>query len=443
MQTPRSRDAVAEAIDRFRSETLRRLADIRLAGAAAFLVTVSWLGLAHRLDDWRVYVAPLAVYIVLAIGLRVASRQSLNAWAVPLLDVPAVFVLQYLSMPMSPFPAGVAGWSLGLFEFFAVLSALALETPVIVATLVVTCVAEGTLQRVAGVGWGAVVASALVLSLAAAATAWITHRLVALIAQLVTSEVGRRVAEEQNEELARANATVARINEELQESQRNAETLTNLLVHDMKGPLTGVIGAFDLVEMRTEDLEPIPEMAEELAMGRRSANRLLGMIGDLLGIARLEQGEFRPSRSPTDVEAIIADVAADHRRAADRNGVTLAASVPAALRANIDEELVRRALDNLVSNALSFTPRGERVQIEAAHDNGALSLIVRNDGPTIHPEDRARLFGKHSMLGARRGHHAGLGLYLCRLVASAHGGEISLVDEPGWPVSFVMRLPDA
>jgi len=442
VQTLASRDAVIQAVDRFRSETLRRLADIRLVGAAAFLVTVSWLGLAHRLDDWRIYVAPLAVYIVLALGLRIVSRPSLNAWAVPLVDVPAVFALQYLSMPMSPFPAGVAGWSLGLFEFFAVLSALTLETPVILATLVATCVAEGALQRAAGVGWGAVVASALVLGLAASATAWFAHRLVALISQLVTSEVGRRVAEEQNEDLARANQTVARVNAELQEAQSNAETLTNLLVHDMKGPLTGVIGAFDLVEMRTEDMEPMPEMADDLAMGRRSANRLLGMIGDLLGIARLEQGEFRPSRSNADVRAMVDDVVGDHARTAVRNGATLLSNVPAAVHANIDEELVRRALDNLVSNALSFTPRGERVQVEAARDNGALLLFVRNDGPTIPPEDRARLFGKHSMLGARRGHHAGLGLYLCRLVATAHGGEISLADEPGWPVTFVMRLPD-
>src|SRR5688572_28378110 len=99
-----------EAVGTLRAESLERLALIRVVGAVAFLGVTLWLGFTHELDDWRVYTLPLSLYAVVAVALRRAGNASLNAWAVPLVDVPAVFVLQYLSMPMSPFPAGVAGW---------------------------------------------------------------------------------------------------------------------------------------------------------------------------------------------------------------------------------------------------------------------------------------------------------------------------------------------
>jgi len=437
------RPDLLDSVDNLRGLALRRLAEVRLATAAAFLLISAWLGLAHGIDHWRVYVVPLAFYALVALMLRLVSRRDLNSLAVPFIDVPVVFVLQFVSMPLSPFPAGVAGWSLGLFVFLSVLSALALEVPVVIATLAMSCLAEGLLQRAAGVGWGAVAASAVVLTMASAVTVSSGRRLLALVSQLVSSEVARRVAEQHNEELEQANATIAHINEELREAQRNAETLTNLLVHDMKGPLTGVLGAFDLVEMRMEDAEEVPEVAVDLAAGRRSAQRLLDMIGDLLGIARLEQGEFRPARADTDIAGLIADVIGDHARSAASRGIELRTLVAADLRASIDPHLVRRALDNLVSNAISFAARGQRVEVAAQRSDGSALLCVRNDGPVIPLEARERLFGKHAMLGARRGHNAGLGLYLCRLVASAHGGNIELVDEPGWSVSFEMKLPDA
>jgi signal transduction histidine kinase len=310
------------------------------------------------------------------------------------------------------------------------------------------------LQRAAGVGWGAVVASALVLTLTSAATAWAARRLISMIGLVVSSEVARRVAEEQSEEILRAKTALERVNAklqgayaELQEAQRDSETLSNLLVHDMKGPLTAVLGTFDLVEMRLEDVgeieETVPGLLDDFATGRRAASRLLGMIGDLLGIARLEHGGIRASRSATDVAEMVSEVSGDHARSASVRGIRLLTRAPVSLPASIDAELVRRALDNLVSNAISFAGRDQRVEVEALREDGALVLRVRNDGPVIPTEARSNLFAKHSMMGARRGHHAGLGLYLCRLVADSHGGGITLMDEPGWSVSFAMRLPDS
>ena len=92
-------------------------------------------------------------------------------------------------------------------------------------------------------------------------------------------------------------------------------------------------------------------------------------------------------------------------------------------------------------NALDFVRPGGRIEVAAWQDSGELRLAVRNTGEPVPAEARLRLFEKHAATGGRRRHNLGLGLYLCRLVAVAHDGNIELLEEPGWAASFVARLP--
>jgi len=89
-----------------------------------------------------------------------------------------------------------------------------------------------------------------------------------------------------------------------------------------------------------------------------------------------------------------------------------------------------------------FVGPGDRVEL-AAEGGERLRLAVRNSGPPVPPEVRARLFERHATHGRRAWHNAGLGLYLCRLAAEAHGGSIALADRPGWNVSFEVEIPPA
>jgi two-component system heavy metal sensor histidine kinase CusS len=103
--------------------------------------------------------------------------------------------------------------------------------------------------------------------------------------------------------------------------------------------------------------------------------------------------------------------------------------------------MARRLLENLVANAVRHVGAGDRVELAAEVEGGLLRLAVRNSGPPVPPEARARLFEKHSTHGRRAWHNAGLGLHLCRLVAEGHGGRIGLVERPGWNVSFEAAFP--
>src|SRR5207302_7667989 len=156
------------------------IAGLRLGGAAAFLVLAAFMGLVRGLPDWRGALPVHALYVCVAATLLFALRTPrlrLHVGAaVPIVDVLTVFLLQSDSLPRSPFPAGVAGWSLGPFVLLVLLASLTLRPRLIYATALTAWACEALLQRQAGVGSGAIVASGIVLVLAAAATHWATGR---------------------------------------------------------------------------------------------------------------------------------------------------------------------------------------------------------------------------------------------------------------------------
>jgi signal transduction histidine kinase len=126
---------------------------------------------------------------------------------------------------------------------------------------------------------------------------------------------------------------------------------------------------------------------------------------------------------------------------AQQQGTLLGAQAEPDLTAAFDRDLMQRLLENLVSNALSHTKEGDRIELSAAVEEGELVLAVCNSGPPIPEELRNTLFERF-VTSAKPGRgNVGLGLYLCRLVAEAHQGSIKVEDAEGWAVSFVTRVP--
>lgn len=428
------------------------LAVARLAGSLGFLV-LAWIsGVALHRRDWLVMVPALAGYAAIAALLVVGRRREgalqAIAQAAPSLDVLIVFALQRSSLDLSPFPAGVAGWSLGAFVLLVVLASLTLRPAMIFLTAAVAWACEAALQREAGVGWAPVLASGLILALTAAVTALAARRLEELVARMTSEEVARRIAHERNEALVAAAAQVRAANEELGEkhaelirAQARAESLSQLVVHDLKGPLTSIL---ILLELTCENIDPDvqPRILEDLGVALREGRRLLAMVQDLLAIGRLEEGALRLDPRPHPLWPMLDSIRQVHGPAARVRGAALEVRGPSELSGVFDGPLVHRMVENLVVNALRFVTKGQRIEVAAERREDGLVLRVSNDGPPIPPDRRDELFQKHGLddvAGAR--HNFGMGLTFCRLVAEAHGGRIALEDAAGWNVAFVVRLP--
>ncbi|MFN0062508.1 MAG: adenylate/guanylate cyclase domain-containing protein [Myxococcaceae bacterium] len=176
--------------------TLRRLAFLRALGIGAVLLLAWVQGHVLGLSDWRVYWPVLWPYALLAVLLAIAAFASVRvapwtALAVPLVDVPLLYLVQSLTLPLSPSPGGVAGFSVGLFALLCVLAALSLDVRLTLLTALVGCVFEIQLQREAGIGFGARVAAVVVIGLTAWGAAYLIARLRRLVSAVALGELKR------------------------------------------------------------------------------------------------------------------------------------------------------------------------------------------------------------------------------------------------------------
>jgi signal transduction histidine kinase len=269
---------------------------------------------------------------------------------------------------------------------------------------------------------------------------WTGSRMVKLAARMAVNRAGAELAEAHARALEAAHAEVAAQRDRLVAVQNEAEVLTQVIVHDLKNPLATLLQYVSLAETALREVPGTAAVSEDLERAAGEGRRLAKLIGDLLLVYRLERGVMAPAREPVPVRALLESVSRRFSQRAVERGVGLELSAEE-LVAPLDLELVERLLENLVSNALRHVGRGDRVRLEAQREGAQVRLAVRNSGPPVPEALRGKLFDRYVTAGRREWHNAGLGLYLCRLVAEAHAGSIALVEQEGWNVSFEVKVP--
>jgi signal transduction histidine kinase len=222
----------------------------------------------------------------------------------------------------------------------------------------------------------------------------------------------------------------------LTDLQALKDDLTALLVHDLRNPLTAVKGAFQLLEENV-----VPEDRDIFRLGKSALDRVMEAVSDLLKVRMLEKGQLTLERVPTVVSDLAANVIETLRAAALDGKVNVQLTGAGDTAIEVDAKLVKRALENLLINAFRHT--AGVVDVSVIGDERGVTLIVADRGPGVPDFLKGELFDMFGSLalqkaGARRGH--GLGLYLVRLVAQAHGGTVVVRDRAGGGAEFVVTL---
>ncbi len=440
--------AEATALAEQSSRATATAARVRVVAVVAFGALA---GVMHFVGGpgWDTYLAPLAVF---AAALFLARKQPWMARLGPysfLFDVLAVFELQRRSMPSSPFPAGVAGFSLGLFVMMVAFTASTMRRTAAWAVAGVSAVTQVALMQEAGVSWGSQVAAVVVLGLAGLVQTTVTARLRNMVRGLAATEVAWRRSHEEVQGLTEARATIERLLEEsraqnarLVALQADKESLTSLLVHDLRAPLGAVRANLDWVKGELpKDFDE--EVLTALTEARQVTDRLAGMIGDLLNITRMESGSFPLTREPQPSRAMLESLHKQLQAQGRGRRITVELETDDVVL-EADHALLMRTLENISSNALRYTPSGGRIRLEGRREGDVVVFAVRNDGPVIPPAARASLFDKFVQAGSTQENRRagwGLGLYFCKLTVDAHGGTIGVEDCDGWPTSFRIRIP--
>ena len=187
---------------------------------------------------------------------------------------------------------------------------------------------------------------------------------------------------------------LTQVNVELRAAQRDTENIVQLIVHDLRNPLSVVLTHIDLVLQAIATIPGLVQAHADLTLASSEAQRLAGMVNDLLVIAKLEGNHLRAKPAPTVVQDLLDAVARAFAADASAKGVRLEVVVTHDLTANIDACLVRRLVDNLVHNALRHTRAGDAIQVSGALQGASLRIGVDNSGPPVSHATRARLFQK-------------------------------------------------
>ncbi len=416
----RGAGAVLDARTALRTSGDRWIAFLRAAGVSLFFI-IAVVASIEEIPQWRALLPLSATYFILSIAAALLARrrgQAMSAYAVPFADVSLVFVLQLLAVRAALRPGFVAGWSVGVFAYLVMVSALTFRTGIVWITAAAGAVAETLLLWRAGLQPDTMVSSAALLGLTAFVARFIAGRIEASAGALAEKELARICAEQ------RAASVRA--------EQEQARMWTDFVVHDLRQPLTGAIALIDAAAGRAA-------AQEELALAAGELQRLARMIDDLLMVSRLEHNAIRPQIAQEPLFPLLSAIVSAQQAEAATHRVALSLGAPQSLSAHVDAQLLRRAVENLLANALRYAPPGGHVQVVARLEGPSAVVAVRNDGPRIREDLRPRLFQRFASAESDT-RHAGLGLYFCRLVAEAHGGSAEVGEAAGWNVEFRLRF---
>jgi signal transduction histidine kinase len=229
--------------------------------------------------------------------------------------------------------------------------------------------------------------------------------------------------------------------EELRRLSALRADFVSLVSHELRTPMAAVIGAARTLQQRWRELSPEHrESFLELIAGE--TNRLADLIGDVLDTSRIEAGTFSFRFADVDLGRLVTDAVATAQVGQDE--VHLRADVRAPLpEIRGDGERLRQVLTNLIDNAIKYSPAGAQVDVRAYQEDGVVRIDVSDSGPGIAKDDQKLIFEKFGRVtggGATRP-GTGLGLFIARSIAEAHGGALDVESAPEQGSTFTLELP--
>ncbi|HEY7246091.1 MAG TPA: DUF3369 domain-containing protein [Xanthobacteraceae bacterium] len=263
--------------------------------------------------------------------------------------------------------------------------------------------------------------------------------------QRANSGLEDRVAE-RTQDLTTANRRLAAQWARLRQANSFKSEILGTVAHDLKNPLGVILGRTEILkELMAKAGALNGEAQAQIAHIRDAANRLTGMVDDLVADAMADALDITVRREPVDISVLVQEVAEANRPLAARKQQTIRVAAPSHHTAMVDADRIREAIDNLVSNAVKYSPIGGAIDIMVTQEPGNISIQVKDQGAGLSPEDLSRLFGRFQRLSAKptAGETStGLGLSIVKRIVDLHGGRVTVESAgPARGATFNMQLP--
>jgi signal transduction histidine kinase len=238
---------------------------------------------------------------------------------------------------------------------------------------------------------------------------------------------------------------IQRQSEKIAELAKQKDELLGMVAHDLRTPLTGLLGFSEIAIQGIHTKAPIERVKEDLEVIRATAVEMNDLLSDLLDVSKIEAGKLSIAPFPTDIREIVED---QHRRYvlwADSKKIEFRVQLaPTLPKIPLDARRIQQVLNNLVSNAIKFSQTGDAVTLAIQRTTECVEVSVSDTGQGIAPEDLARLFnrfeqGSSKATKGERG--SGLGLSIAKKIVELHGGQIWVDSKKGVGSRFTFTLP--
>ena len=234
---------------------------------------------------------------------------------------------------------------------------------------------------------------------------------------------------------------LAEQNERLREVDRMKDEFVSLVSHELRTPLTSIRGYLELL---SDEGELTPEQHRFLTVVDRNSERLLELVGDLLFLAQLDAGKFTIELDQVDLAKVVHESIEGCRPIAESRGVQLVEEIRPVPPLTADRARLGQVLDNLISNALKFTPDGGRVRVGLTSSGGRARVEVSDTGIGIGVEEQPKLFERFFRSSAASKNEVpgtGLGLAITKAIVDRHGGTITLESAENEGTTVRVELP--
>lgn len=226
----------------------------------------------------------------------------------------------------------------------------------------------------------------------------------------------------------------------LEELNRQQQELMGILAHDLRNPVSGIALSAELLQ-EEDSLEDAKSTARKI---QKAAGSLTALLSQFLELQAFESGSVQILPRPIVARALIQEAMDAFELQADQKGQQMDLNASGDLTWNADPQLLRQVVDNLVSNALKYSPPGARIDLRLQDQDPWVRLEVADQGPGLSVEDRRRLFQRFARLSARPtgGEPSiGLGLSIAKSMVESMGGRIGAEGEPMKGSTFWLELP--
>ncbi|MGH2626090.1 MAG: sensor histidine kinase, partial [Anaerolineales bacterium] len=209
----------------------------------------------------------------------------------------------------------------------------------------------------------------------------------------------------------------------------------------LRSPLSNIISSLEMMQTSTPKKDEGTQSMMAIAL--RSSRRLSRLVDSLLDLGQLEAGKAVLHRSVAPIRSLIAEALEEVHPVAENKGHTLQFQLPPELpQVDMDVDMIRRVLINLLENAIKYTRSGGRITASASQTDGQVVVSVADSGPGIPAREQQHIFEKFTRIQQQgRSKGLGLGLAFCRLAVEAHGGRIWVESEEGQGSTFRFSLP--